>query len=71
LAAGERRGDFTKRSKCLGSKLCDGNRLHPGRSLANFEKKSPDTRRIRASRNGAYLFSALASSTRDFEQPTT
>src|SRR5271155_384303 len=55
VTAGKRRADFTKRGKCLGSELCDGNAVHPGRSLDNFEKKSPDSRRIRASWNCAIL----------------
>jgi hypothetical protein len=42
--------DFTKRSKCLGSELGDGNPVHPGRSSVGFEKKSPHSRKIRASR---------------------
>jgi hypothetical protein len=36
---GERRADFTKRSKCLGSERCVGNAVHLGGSLARFEKK--------------------------------
>jgi hypothetical protein len=55
---GERRADFTKSSKCRRSKLCDGNAVHPGRSLENFEKKSPDSRRIRASRTRVYPLNA-------------
>src|SRR5260370_32272968 len=62
MTAGKRRADLTKRSKCLGSKLCDGNAVHPGRSLAKFEKKSPNSRRIHASRNRAYPLDARASS---------
>jgi len=39
VTAGGRRADFTKRGKCLGSELYDGDAVHPGGTLANFEKK--------------------------------
>jgi len=36
ITIGERRADFTKRSKCLGSGLCDSNAVHPGRASSGF-----------------------------------